>query len=263
MRHIVVKLGGEVVEGARMGAIAEDLRALVEAGERVVVVHGGGPQASALSQRLGLAPRIVAGRRITDEETLRVMKRVVAGEVSVDLCAALRAAGLRPVGLHGAVEAVRRPPRVVAGGGDAPINFGLVGDVTGFDLRLLALLLDAGRVPVLACLGHDTRGAVYNINADIVAAQLAAALAADPLVLLTGTPGVLCDLADPASRIPRLTLAEGRRAIAEGTVGGGMIPKLEESFAALQAGVRRIVITDGELARAVREPGAVGTTLLP
>lgn len=263
MRHIVVKLGGEVVEGRRLGAVVEELRALVEAGERVVVVHGGGPQASALSRRLGLTPRIVAGRRITDEETLQVMKRAVAGEVSVDLCAALRAAGLRPVGLHGVVAAVRRPPRVVAGGGEVPIDFGLVGDVSGFDRELLALLLDAGRVPVLACLGHDESGAVYNINADIVAAQLATALGADPLVLLTGTPGVLRDLHDPSSRITSLTVAEGRRAIAEGIVGGGMIPKLEESFAALAAGVKRIVITDGDVARAVREPGAVGTTLLP
>ena len=127
----------------------------------------------------------------------------------------------------------------------------------------LEAVLESGHLPVVACLGHDAAGAVYNINADIVANQLAGALAADALVLVTGAPGVLRDVSDPGSRIPRLTVAEGRRAIAEGTVSGGMIPKLEESFGALEAGARAIYIVAGEVARAVREPGSVGTVLLP
>ena len=110
-RRIVVKLGGEVVGDARLAAIAADLRALVDAGERVVVVHGGGPQATALSRQLGIEPRIVGGRRVTDGPTLTVIKRVVAGELNVDLCAALRAAGCRPVGLHGASSLVVRARR--------------------------------------------------------------------------------------------------------------------------------------------------------
>lgn len=262
MRNVVVKLGGEVVADPRLAAIAADLRALVEMGERVVVVHGGGPQATALSKKLGIEPRIVGGRRITDAPTLDVMKMVIAGAVNVDLCAALRAAGLKPLGLHGAVRAKKRPPVRVSGGGDEPIDFGHVGDVTGFDLELIDLALGAGYVPVVACLGSGPGGEVFNINADIVGNQLAVALAADPLVLVTSAPGVLRDIKDPASRLPRLTVEDGRRAIADGTVQGGMIPKLEESFEALAAGVRRIVIVDGDVARAVREPGAVGTTLV-
>jgi len=261
LRDIVVKLGGEVVGDPRLAGIAADLASLVGGGDRVVIVHGGGPQATALSRRLGIEPRIVGGRRVTDEPTLGVMKMVVAGELNVDLCAALRAAGLRPLGMHGAIRARRRPPTVVSGGGPEPIDFGLVGDVVDFDLELLAVAHRAGRVPVLACLGCDEHGGVFNINADIVAAQLAVALAADPLVLVTSTGGVLRDVRDPSSRIPSLTAAEGRRAIADGTVAGGMIPKLEESFAALASGVRRIVIVDRDVARAVREPGEVGTTL--
>jgi acetylglutamate kinase len=118
-------------------------------------------------------------------------------------------------------------------------------------------------VPVVACLGHGADGASYNINADIVANQLAGALKADALVLVTGAPGVLRDIKDPSSRIPRLTVADGQRAIADGVVSGGMIPKLEESFAALSLGARAIYIVAGEIARAVREPGSVGTVLLP
>lgn len=261
---VVVKLGGEVVaDSAKLSTLARDLLALSTTGRRLVVSHGGGPQATALGKRLGLESKMVGGRRITDAATLEVMKMTVAGQVNVDLCAALRQAGLRPVGLADVVKAHKRPPRVVSGGGPEPIDFGHVGDIDGFDLILLERLLEGGWLPVVACLGHDAAGALYNINADVVANQLAGALTADALVLVTGAPGVLRDVGDPASRIPRLTVAEGRRAIADGTVSGGMIPKLEESFAALDLGVRAIYIVAGEIARAVQEPGAVGTVLLP
>jgi acetylglutamate kinase len=260
---IVVKLGGEVVNGPQMAPLARDLGALAGAGRRVVVTHGGGPQATALSKRLGIEPRMVGGRRITDAATLDVMKMVIAGQVNVDLCAQLRAAGLRPVGMHDLVRAHKRPPKVFSGAGPDPIDFGHVGDVDDFDLPLLARVLDGGYLPVVACLGHGSDGAVYNINADIVANQLAGALRADALVLVTGAPGVLRDINDPGSRIPRLTVAEGRAAIADGTVSGGMIPKLEESFAALQLGARAIYIVSGDIARAVQEPGTVGTVLVP
>ncbi len=260
---VVVKLGGEVVGGAKMAALAADLRALVDGGRRVVVTHGGGPQATALSKKLGLEPRMVGGRRVTDAATLDVMKMVIAGQVNVDLCAALRAAGLQPVGLHDVVRAHKRPPRVVSGGGPDPIDLGHVGDVDDFDLPLVERVLDGGWLPVVACLGHGSDGAVYNINADIVANQLAGALQADALVLVTGAPGVLRDINDVATRIPRLTVADGKRAIADGIVSGGMIPKLEESFAALSLGARAIYIVAGDVARAVTEPGSVGTVLLP
>jgi acetylglutamate kinase len=161
------------------------------------------------------------------------------------------------------VRAHKRPPKVVSGGGAEPIDFGHVGDPTAFDLPLLETLLGAGYLPVVASLGHDEAGNVYNINADIVANQLAGELQADALVLVTGAPGVLRDVKDPATRIPRLTVDEGRRAIADGTVTGGMIPKLEESFAALALGARAIFIVAGEVARAVHHPGAVGSVLLP
>jgi acetylglutamate kinase len=267
--YVVIKLGGEVVASAHMAAIAADVAEMQARGERVVVVHGGGAQATELQKKLGQTPRIVAGRRVTDADALEVIKMVVAGKMNVDACSALLAAGATPVGLHGAsaltVRATRRPPRVVAGAGPEPVDFGQVGDVAGINRDLIALLSDAGYVPVVACLGADERGAVLNINADVVANRIAIALDAKALVLVSDVPGVLRDVGDPTSRIPRLSVAEGRRAIAGAVVTGGMIPKLEESFAAIAEGVRAVHVVGrlerGQLAREVADPGSVGTVL--
>jgi len=270
MKNVVVKLGGEVVASPEMDAIAEDLRDLVHAGHRVAVVHGGGPQASALQKRLGQEPRIIAGKRYTDEATLDVMKYVVAGAVNVELCAKLLAHGVLAVGLHGAsghmIQAKRRSPRVMTGAGPEPVDLGLVGDVTGFNLPLLGDLQERGMIPVLACIGCDAAGQPLNINGDTVASGLAAALRADALVLVTSTPGVLRDVSDPTSRVATLRRGDFERGVADGSISGGMIPKLDESFAVLAGGARSVVIVGklakGELLRAVLEPGSVGTALL-
>lgn len=266
---LVFKLGGEVIASASLPTIAADLAALAAAGTPVVLVHGGGPQASKLQERLGMTPKQVAGRRVTDEPTLDVIKMVVAGKLNVDLCAALTRAGARPVGLHGAsarvIEATRRPPRVYSGGGPEPVDLGFVGDVTRIDRALLDLLVGNGYVPVLACLGCGVDGQTYNINADTVANRVAIDLEAQGLMLISDVPGVLRDVADPASRIGRLTIAEGKELIGSGIVTKGMIPKLEESFAALAQGVRRIHIVGrlkaGDLVREAENPGSVGTVL--
>jgi acetylglutamate kinase len=270
MKQIVIKLGGEIVQSPELERVAEDVRALVEAGHRVTLVHGGGPQASALQKRLGLEPTLIAGQRQTDAATLEVMKFVVAGQVNVDLCCRLLARGVRPIGLHGAsghaIRATRRPPRVMAGAGPDPVDLGLVGDVTGFNLPLILELQAGGYVPVLACLGCDEQGQALNINGDTVASQLAGALKADALVLVTSALGVLRDLKDPASRIPRIALADFERMVADGTVSGGMIPKLQESFDVLRGGARSVVIIGrlerGDLLRAVTDPGSAGTVLV-
>jgi acetylglutamate kinase len=267
---IVVKIGGEVVGSGEAAVLAADLRELVGGGARVAIVHGGGPQATELQKRLGIETKQVAGRRITDEATLDVMKMAIAGKLNVDLCAILVAAGLSPVGLHGAsslvVQAVRRPPKIYPSAGPDPVDMGLVGDVTGFNLALLETLWGAGYVPVIACLGADGSGGVYNINADLVGNQLAAALRARRLFLVTSTPGVLRVASDPSTRIKQMTRAAAQHAIAEGSVTGGMIAKLEEAMAVVDQGVGAIHILGklgpGDLVRAVREPGSVGTTLV-
>jgi acetylglutamate kinase len=281
---IVIKVGGEIVKSGAIDVIAPDMAELRSRGEEIVVVHGGGPQATELQKQLGQTPNIIAGRRVTDQKTLDVMKMVVCGLVNVDLCAALHRAGCKPVGLHGAsagaIRAKRRAPVVVVGAGPEPvdgsaaggtsrtqtIDFGLVGDVTGVNRDLLALLASGGFVPVLACLGCDEGGQTYNINADTVANQVACALDARMLIVVSDVPGVLRDVSDPLSRIARMNKAEADAAIASGVVTKGMIPKLEESFAAIATGVQSVLIVGklarGELALAVREPGRVGTLLV-
>lgn len=271
-RTVVIKVGGEIMDAAHVEesrAIAADVASLQREGHTVVVVHGGGPQADALQKRLGIEPRKVGGRRITDEETLQVIKAAVVGQVNVEVCSRLVAAGARPVGLHGAsslaIRAHRRPPSVVSGGGPDPVDFGWVGDVDGVNTELLTLLTRAGHVPVLACLGADETGATYNINADTVANKVAVALRADGLVLVTGTPGVLRDVKNPSTRMGTLTRASAQAAIKDGTIAAGMIPKVEESFKAMDEGVASVIVVGqlkaGDLRRAVLEPGAVGTTL--
>jgi acetylglutamate kinase len=272
----MLKLGGEVVaDPTALAATLADVRALVDAGWRVVVCHGGGPQANALQERLRVPTVKVGGRRVTDAATLQIMKQVLAGEVSVDLVAAAVAAGVPAVGVSGVscgiVTAHRRPPVVVSGGGDEPVDFGLVGDIDEIRPALLSYLMAGGYVPVLNSLGIDggPPGAatwqVYNINADTVASAVAAALRVDHLFLVTGIGGVLRDKDDPTTRIAVLRASEARRAIADGTVVGGMIPKLEEALDNLRHGIGAVHILGpgaGVLEQAARQPGRRGTVLL-
>jgi acetylglutamate kinase len=268
----VVKLGGDVLEDPARGQVAAALAraAVALPGAQLVVVHGGGAQVTALSGRLGIETRMAGGRRITDAASLEVLEMVVAGRLNVELCASLRRVGLTAVGLHagsGVIRVRRRPPRAVSGGGPDAIDFGLVGDVTGFDTTLLAGLWRDGYLPVLSCLGLDDGGQVLNLNGDLAASQLAAALTADSLVAVTAVGGVRADAADPATRLPQLTIAEARAAIADGRVKGGMIPKLEEACAAIDGGVRDVrIVAPAEIATALiggEQAISVGTRLRP
>jgi acetylglutamate kinase len=271
-RWFVVKVGGELaMDRALLAAsVGVAVRAFLDAGVRVAVVHGGGPQASELSKRLGLEPKLVGGRRITDEATLQVMKMTLAGQVSVDVAAAFRLASvpaLCTTGVSaGLVDAVRRPPKPITGAGPAPVDMGLVGDVVGVDTELFERLAKAGVVPVLGSLGGDASGNVFNINADTVATRVAAALKAAKLFLVSNVPGVLRDKHDASTRMPRLTRAEAVRAIADGTIVGGMIPKVEESLAMLEQGIEAIHIVGVQPASALleeaREPGSLGTAFV-
>lgn len=269
MRPIVIKVGGELFETGKIPALAKDIATLRGRGVPVMVVHGGGPQSSALQKQLGQTPNIVGGRRVTDAETLRVVKMVVAGQLNIDLCAALLAAGAKPIGLNGAsslaIAASKRPPSHYPGGGDTLVDFGFVGDVTGINHELLQLLVDNGYVPVLACLAADHDGTIYNINADVVANQLAAALKAQHLVLVTSTAGVLRDVSEPTSRIAVLRAAEAEAAIEDGSISGGMIPKIHESLRGLAQGIGAVHIIgpDSGLLSEIDNPGYGGTALLP
>ena len=265
---VVVKLGGEVIASDALTHLAFDIAKLAST-VRIVLVHGGGPQVTKLQERLGIPTRQIGGRRITDADTLEVIKMAIAGKLNVDLCAALTRSGVQAVGLHGAsaqvIAATKRPARVYAGAGPHPIELGEVGDVANVNTRLLTQLTDAGYVPVLASIGCGNDGRVFNINADTVATRVALALQAHALVLVSDVSGVLLDIQDPSSRIPRITYAEAQRLIQNGVIQKGMIAKLEEAFAVLKLGVPRIHIVGqlqaGDLERSLRTPGEVGTLL--
>jgi acetylglutamate kinase len=269
---IVVKIGGELAQdrAALAGSVGAAVRRLLLDGARVVVVHGAGPQATALTKKLGLEPRMVGGRRVTDEPTLEVMKQTLGGQVSVDVAAAMIAAGVRALCTTGVsaglVVAARRPPKVVSGAGPDPVDFGLVGDVARVDADGLTRLADAGFVPVLGSLCADAAGNVLNVNADTVAAAIAGALSATKLLLVSNVPGVLRDKADPTTRIPRLTPSLAKRLVEEGVIAGGMIPKVEEGLAMLSSGVGSVHIVGTAPPDAVYEeaarPGSCGTVLI-
>jgi acetylglutamate kinase len=271
-RWFVVKVGGELAaDRPRLaGSVGSSIHAFRDAGIRVAVVHGGGPQATELSKRLGLEPTMKGGRRVTDAATLEVMKMTLAGQVSVDVAAALRMAGvpaLCTTGVSaGLVDAVRRPPKVITGAGPEPVDLGLVGDIVAVDTAALERLSDAGFVPVLGSLGGDAAGNIYNINADTVATRLAARLRAAKLFLVSNVPGVLRDKNDPSTRMPRLTPAEARAQMGSGIIAGGMIPKVEESLAMLEKGIEAIHIVGLEPASALvdeaLQPGSRGTAFV-
>lgn len=265
-RWFVVKIGGDLVAPGKLAGVAEGVRALREAGVRVVIVHGGGPQANALTRRLGLEPRQVAGRRITDEAVLRVVKQAIAGEAGTDLAALMRAEGLPVLSLSGVsgglVDAVRRPPRHIPGGPEEPVDLGFVGDITHVNGELLEALTDAGLVPALASLGGDAQGKVYNINADTFAMGVASALRAAGLFLISNVPGVLRDPADPSTRIPRITPADADRLIETGVVTGGMIAKVQEALEGVRRGIEAVHVCDsspGAFLSEARSPGSTGT----
>ena len=248
----VVKLGGEVLaEPEVLEQVTGQLALLSSLSIRLVVVHGGGPQATALSRRLGSEPRMVAGRRVTDDSALEVAKLVYAGQLNVDLLAALRAHRVQAVGLSGVdadlITAHRRPPVQVVddGGKTVRVDYGHVGDVDRVDPRVLSTLVEARFVPVVASLAGGEDGEVFNVNADTVAESLAVAMRAQKLIFLTGTNGVLRDRNDPSTLVTFADPDDLAGLMASGVLGGGMRPKVEACIRAATGGVERTHIIDG------------------
>lgn len=253
----LVKIGGALVDDpAALATFWQGVARLLAEGRRVVVVHGGGPQSSALTRRLGGTPKMVAGRRVTGDLDLDVTAYAIRGKASAALVATARAAGIAAVGVAGLdgglVAAVRRPPVVVDG---ETVDFGHVGDVVGTDPALLAALLDAGFVPVVAPLCADDAGRLLNVNADTVACALARALGASAFRLVTETGGVRRRAEDPASHLDVLDAATVAEGVGEGWIAGGMRPKLDVALQALAAGVGDVSILAPEHLR----DGAGGT----
>ena len=214
---------------------------------RKVLVHGGGRKATKMAERLGIETQMVNGRRITDAAMLEVVSMVYGGLVNKNLVARLQTNGVNALGLTGAdADAIRshkRPPLVVDG---SPVDFGYVGDVDRADGQMLSRLIEAGITPVMAPLTHDGEGHILNTNADTIASETAKALASlydVTLIFSLEKKGVLRNPDDDDSVIPTITHADFERYKADGTISGGMLPKIENALSAVDAGVGRVIIT--------------------
>jgi acetylglutamate kinase len=238
----VIKAGGDAfLTHETTRALMEQIGILHQVGIRVVLVHGGGPQSTALAKRLGLETQMVEGRRVTDAQTLEVSTMVLNGEINTRIVAVCRALGIPAIGLSGVdgglIKATKRPPVQVAG---QTVDYGFVGDILGLDTSILLKQLDNDLVPIVSPLSADDHGTLLNINADTVAAMIACELKAEKFVMATGTPGILEALDDPRSLISYVDRAGLRRLREEGKISGGMLPKAAAIERALSGGVPRV-----------------------
>lgn len=225
---------------------ASNLNDLVVAGWNCVVLHGGGPQLNELQRVHGLVPAKVDGRRVTDENSLKVVKQALCGEVNVDLVSSLIRFGVNAFGCHGAsgmlIQAKKRPPMMFPQHG--LVDMGEVGDVTNVNTPLLNNLLSMDVVPVIASLGISHEGDVYNINADTTATAIANAVSADLLILSTKVGGIFEDINDKDTRIPIITPDSASELISDGVITDGMIPKVQEAISLLKTGIALIAIVN-------------------
>ncbi len=238
---IVVKFGGNAMTDADLAArFAEDVVLMQAVGVKPVVVHGGGPQISALMARLGMEVEFIDGQRVTDAETVDIARMVLVGKVNRDIVAGVNVHGPLAVGLSGEdagliVASARNP------------GLGYVGDVAAVNPAIVTRLLANGLIPVISTIGSGPDGQAYNINADTVAGAIAEAIGAEKVVYLTDVEGLLADVDDPASLISRTSTAALSRLVADGTLRGGMIPKVAACIHAVECGVGSAHILDGRV----------------
>ena len=242
---VVIKYGGNALAGASesdaLGSFAKDVALLHAVGIKPVVVHGGGPQISALMERLGKTPSFHNGLRVTDAETMEIVSMVLLGTVNPQLVSAINQHGAPAVGVSG-----QDANMFMVTSRDSALGF--VGDITKVDATIVKQMLDDSQIPVVATLGTDHTGQAYNINADTAAGALAEALGAQKLVYLTDIAGVRADKDDQGSLLRQATTSQLRSLLGSGAIDGGMIPKIESCVAAIERGVFQAHILDGRIA---------------
>lgn len=260
-RFVVVKVGGEILlDEQRAQQFAQDIVLLHSVGIKVLVVHGGGPQISSLSNKLGVTPHFVEGQRVTDEATLEVTAMVLLGDVNRKLVSLVNRATNVAFGVSGIDAGI-----LLVAPASGPL--GLVGDVELVRCEPILRLIDGGFIPVLASLGVDRAGQVYNVNADLAAGQIAAAIGAEKFVVLTNVAGLYESYPDRGSLISEIDCSSLRVLLGSGKLEGGMIPKIRAILAAIEGGVNRAHILDGRIKHALllefftRE--GIGTMIYP
>ena len=251
---IVVKYGGHAMgEESAERDFARDMVLLEQSGVKPVVVHGGGPQIGAMLERLGIKSRFSGGLRVTDKATVEIVEMVLAGSINKQIVGAINAQGGRAIGLcgkDGNMVTARKVTRAPGASGEVEdfVDLGYVGEPDRIDMKVLKQILGRELIPVLAPIAQGADGETYNINADTFAGAIAGALAAKRLLFLTDVPGVLDK---EKNLIKQLSVDDIRELIADGTITGGMIPKVETCIYALERGVEGVVILDGKIPHAV------------
>ena len=264
----VIKLGGSVVEHPdSLRHLLLDIVFLSTLGMRIVVVHGGGKAINRAMDDAGIEPKWVQGRRYTDDATLAIVEKVLATDLNHELVAKLEEYGGRAMSLNFLSTNVLFGETLALDGPDGEqLDLGYVGEVTKVDRLTIDNLMYAGQVPVIPSMAMAPDGQKLNVNADTAATAVAAAIGAEKLVVLSDTPGVLRDVNDPESLITHITAAEARQMIADGTIAGGMIPKIEGCLDTLAQGVKKIHIIDGRLRHSllleIYTTSGVGTELV-
>lgn len=245
-RTIVVKYGGAAMKDSNLkDKVIRDIVFLSCVGLRPIVVHGGGPEINSWLDKLGIEPQFKNGLRVTDAPTMDVVEMVLVGRVNKEIVALINQAGGSAVGLCGI------DGNLITARPQGEEGIGFVGEVSGVDIKILETLVNNGYIPVVSSVAADESGQSYNINADTVAGEIAAAIGAEKLILLTDTRGILKDYKDPSSLIPRVDIQEARELITTGIVSGGMIPKVNCCVRSLAQGVRAAHIVDGRIAHAL------------
>lgn len=252
-RRTVIKLGGSAMEDAdALRGTLEDVAFLAAVGMRPVLIHGGGKPIDRAMAAAGLEPRKVLGRRYTDDATLEIVVRVLAGEINVDIVHQLRDQGNRAVGLHtGPLQCLFGERLTLPGPKGEPVDLGRVGTVTRVDRGLIDDFCAGGVTPVIPSLAYDSSNGWLNVNADTAAAAVAAALGAAKLVFISDTPGILRDRANPDTLLSSLNASDCERLIVEKVIDTGMIPKVEACLDALRAGVGKTHMIDGRIRHAL------------
>lgn len=249
---VVVKMGGSVMDDERaMADILTDIVFMNTVGMRPVIVHGGGKAINNAMAKSGIEVQFVQGRRYTDQRTLTIVEHVLCSEINKQLVSTIETLGSSAMGLHTLSSGVLFGEKLFLEEGERKIDLGYVGKVTSVNGKLLDLLCQADTVPVIAPLARDKTGAKLNCNADTAAGEVAAALKADKLVVVSDTHGIRRDPKDPSTMIPQITEAEIRAMVADGTISSGMLPKVEACLRALEGGVTRTHIIDGKFPHAL------------
>ncbi|MCL1811679.1 MAG: acetylglutamate kinase [Methanomassiliicoccaceae archaeon] len=259
MKIYVVKFGGNAIRGKDdMVRLSNEVAELARNGVKIILVHGGGPEISAEMEKRGLKPKKVAGLRVTDESTLKVAEDVL-GALNKDVTDSLAGSSVTAIGMPGYLCTLckkKEPYSAIEDGKEITVDLGLVGDVVGVNSDALMDLLNSGITPVIYPIGKDKGGNTLNVNADAMAAGIAAGVNCEELIMITDVPGILLDVNNTASKADKLTLKQVDDLILNGTISGGMIPKVDACRDALKAGVRTVRMVNG------KDPHSILTDLM-